>query len=64
MLSPDMDPVTTQALQDLKDLLRDKVISLAEWRQEVQALRAATMCNTSEPASAQGTTAGSNQASP
>ena len=37
-----MDPVTTQALQDLKDLLRDKVITLAEWRQEVQALRAAT----------------------
>ena len=42
MSSPDMDPVTTQALQDLKDLLRDKVITLAEWRQEVQALRAAT----------------------
>ena len=33
-----MDPFTTQALADLKDLLREKVITLAEWREEVAAL--------------------------
>ena len=37
-----MDPVTSRALDDLKELLREKVITLAEWRVEVQALRAAT----------------------
>ena len=33
-----MDPFTKQALADLKDLLREKVISLAEYRAEVTAL--------------------------
>ena len=36
-----MDPVTERALDDLKSLLREKVISLAEWRAEVAALIAA-----------------------
>ena len=34
-----MDPFTKQALADLKDLLREKVISLAEYRAEVTALQ-------------------------
>ena len=34
----EMDPFITQALADLKDLLREKVISLAQWREEVAAL--------------------------
>ena len=45
-----MDPVTTQALEDLKTLLREKVITLAEWRQEVLALRAAPPARQAAPA--------------
>ena len=33
-----MDPIAKQALADLKDLLREKVITLAEWREEVAAI--------------------------
>ena len=35
-----MDPVTNKAISELTTLLREKVITLAEWRQEVLALRA------------------------
>ena len=36
-----MDPITKRALDDLKELLREKVITLAERRAEVAALVAA-----------------------
>ena len=35
-----MDPTTARLLDDLKDLLREKVISLAEWRAETAAIHA------------------------
>ena len=33
-----MDPIITQPLSDLKDLLRGKVITFDEWREEVKVL--------------------------
>ena len=39
----EMDPFTAQALTDLKDLLREKVISLVEYRVEVAALHGRTL---------------------
>ena len=45
-----MDPVATQALADLKDLLREKVITLAEWREEVAAIQNRVMRTVQPPA--------------
>ena len=45
-----MDPVATQALADLKDLLREKVITLAEWREEVAAIQTLVMTTVRPPA--------------
>ena len=34
----EMDPHTARLLDDLKQLLREKVITLAQWREEVAAI--------------------------
>ena len=47
-----MDPFTTHALADRKDLLVQKVISLAEWRTEVAALHDRALAARPAPAPA------------
>ena len=45
-----MDPTSARLLDDLKDLLREKVITLAEWRTETAAVHARTLANQAPPA--------------
>ena len=48
-----MDPFTTQALADLKDLLVQKVITLAERRTEVAALHDRALAGRAAPVAVQ-----------
>ena len=46
----EMDPHTTRLLDDLKQLLREKVITLSEWRAEVAAIHQRALAARPAPA--------------
>ena len=45
-----MDPTSARLLDDLKDLLREKVITVAEWRTETAAIHARALVGQAPPA--------------